>query len=89
MNGRLMLASLLVWLPFLAAACVTGSHPQQASPSDEGACDGQMVLVVQNNSRGEIEIVESRRGSGARIALTVLGPGAPRGPDQARTGLFL
>jgi hypothetical protein len=60
----------------LAAACAS-SRPQASAAALSGyVCDqGNPVLVVRNTSGREVEIVESRTGSGGRAVIAVVGSG--------------
>ena len=70
MISRLLCGALLVAAPVLVFACAP--YPPN-TPVD--VCGVRTVLVVRNQSGGDIEIVESRRGSGGRTVIAIVGPG--------------
>jgi|GEM_PF-6699994 len=59
----------------LSTACassnVRGGQREWSAPCSTG----DAVLIVRNDSGGEVEIVESRIGSGGRTAIAVVGSG--------------
>ncbi|HEX6911734.1 MAG TPA: hypothetical protein VF142_15130 [Longimicrobium sp.] len=71
---RVQAAPLLAAL-VLSSACASGGvQPGQAGHDDD--CENSSaVLVVRNQSGGEVQIVETRIGSGGRTVVTTLGPG--------------
>ncbi len=64
----------------LAIFLVTGGCAAGTSRPEEGTlawepCKGQLILVVKNRTGAELEITESRRYSGARTVIAVVGTG--------------
>ncbi len=75
MNRNSFQNSLLIVVVLGSSACA--SQPKVAEePAPVGQpCPERRVLVVRNNSGGEVEIVESRRGSGARTVVAYVRTG--------------
>lgn len=51
------------------SACTSQSKPVDDTPRNGQPCPERRVLMVRNNTGTEMEIVESRRGSGARTVI--------------------
>jgi hypothetical protein len=65
----------------LLPGCASTPAPADVSAAAE-PCDGRALLVVRNRA-GEVEIVETRRGSGARTVVAIVGSGFHELPIRA------
>ena len=67
-------APLVAAIVFSSACASAGVQPGQAEQDDD-CQNSNAVLVVRNETGGEVQIVESRIGSGGQTVVTTLGPG--------------
>lgn len=58
-----------------ASACSSRPAPSSEGPRTGPPCPARRVLVVRNNLLVEVEIVESRTGSGSRMVIAYAPPG--------------
>ena len=72
--------SLLLLAVLCASACASQSKVAEERTPIGQPCPERRVLVVGNNYGVEVEIVESRRGSGARTVIAYAGPGVQEIP---------
>lgn len=80
--------AILLVLAGTAAACASKTKAPTPGGRVAEPCDGQSVLVVDNHLDAEVEVVQSRRGSGARTVIGIAGPGyheylIPEGSDYS------
>ncbi len=59
----------------LSTACASAGVQAGQAPSDDYCQNSNAVLIVRNETGGDVQIVESRTGSGGRTVVTTLGPG--------------
>jgi len=74
-RGGFPLLVLLLAGPLLTACASNKPLPESRGATYE-PCDGVTVLVVVNRTDVEVEIVESRVGSGARTVIGTVSPGS-------------
>ena len=75
MYRALSKATPLLAVLVLSTACAS-SRLQGGEPDSAPDCAaGNAVLIVRNESGGDVEIVETRIGSGGRTAIAVVGTG--------------
>lgn len=75
-----MLPAIVKATPLLAAVVLSNAcaaaGARAAQPDGQVPCaQGVPVIVVRNETGGDVQIVESRIGSGGRTPITVLSPG--------------
>lgn len=74
-ESRFVTPALLITATVALMGCTAAKESPEAADQPPPPCEGPAVLIVQNNSGREIEIVEVRRLSGGRHVVAVLGPG--------------
>jgi len=84
MTRALLRATPLLAAAALTAACATASRSRTEPVA---VCDtGRAVLVVRNDSAREVEIVESRIGSGALVVVGLVPTGRQELPIRNEPG---
>jgi len=73
---RALIQTSLLAAAAVAAGCASSGVQPAAEPTSGVVCEnGSAVLVVRNASGREVEIVESRIGSGGRVVVAIVGQG--------------
>ncbi len=80
MNRNLFQFSLLLVAVLGASTCASQPKATEERTLGGQPCPERRVLVVRNNIGVDVEIVESRRGSGARTVIAYVGPGVQEVP---------
>lgn len=76
MYRALVHTSLFAAAGLITAGCASSGVQPAAEPASGVVCQtGSAVLVVRNASGREVEIVESRIGSGGRVVVAIVGQG--------------
>lgn len=78
MNWNMVQTPLLLLTFVGVSACASRRVTSEQSTPSREPCAGRMVLVIGNNSGVEMEIVESRRGSGGRTVIAIVSSGGVR-----------
>lgn len=59
----------------LSSACASAGMQAAEAEHDDYCENSNAMLIVRNQTSGEVQIVESRIGSGGMTVVTTLGPG--------------
>jgi len=61
-------------VPFLVAGCASTKKPPTPRPASQ-PCDGQAVLVIDNGSGYDLDVLEARSGGGVGNVIGTVGSG--------------
>lgn len=75
MLRALVKSALLLAATVISTACASAGVRAAQDDGQVPCAQGEPVIVVRNETGGDVEIVESRIGSGGRTTITVLSPG--------------